>query len=99
MFDHVFGPHSVQDKFCFIGNADDVIFHGVRQETIKKNKDWFISNPNKVLFHSQLPALVDELDEGQPGVLLQRVLPLLRAQQHDQLYHRLALFKRGQSCN
>ena len=99
MFDHVFGPHSVQDKFCFIGNADDVIFHGVRQETIKKIKIDLFPILIRYWFHSQLPALVDELDEGQPGVLLQRVLPLLRAQQHDQLYHRLALFKRGQSCN
>ena len=35
-------------------------------------------------------ALVDELDEGQPGVLLQRVLPLLRAQQHHELHDRVA---------
>ena len=28
--------------------------------------------------HERSPPLVDELDEGQPGVLLDRVLPFLR---------------------
>lgn len=31
----------------------------------------------KVIQYRSLPSLVDELDEGQPGVLLNGVLPLL----------------------
>lgn len=54
-----------------------------------QNKLRFIGHPDDVVSHSvgQEPAFVDQLDEGQPRVLLQRVLPLLGAQQHHQLHH------------
>jgi len=28
----IFGTHPVQNEFRFVGNADDVILHGVRQQ-------------------------------------------------------------------
>ena len=39
------------------------------------------------------PALVDELNEGETGVFLQWILPLLWAQQHHQLNDRRALLQ------
>jgi len=41
----------------------------------------------------QQPALVDQLDEREARVLLQRGLPLLGAQQHDELDHRARLLE------
>jgi hypothetical protein len=32
VFDHVFGAHPIQNELGFVGHADDVVFHGVRQE-------------------------------------------------------------------
>lgn len=49
-----------------------------------------IGDPNDVISHGmgQQATLVDQLYERQPGVLLQRVLPLLGAKQHHQLHYR-----------
>lgn len=44
-----------------------------------------------------LPSFVDEFNESETGVFLQRILPLLRAEQHDQLHHRLALLEREEA--
>ena len=95
---HVLGPHPVEDELGFVGHANDVILHGVRQEP-NTNRTRLKSTTSATNYHpirnqsGELPAFVDELDEGEPGVLLQWVLPLLRAEQHDQLYDRLALLE------
>lgn len=48
-----------------------------------------IGDPHDVISHGvrQQPALVDQLDEGEPRVLLQTVLPLLGAEQHHEFHH------------
>jgi len=46
---------------------------------------YFIVKPSAA---SHSPPLVDEFDEPESGVLLYRVLPLLRAKHHHQLDHR-----------
>lgn len=58
MLQDIISSHPVQYKLCLIGDPDDVVPHGVREE----------------------PTLVYQLDEGEPGVLLKRVLPLLGAE-------------------
>ena len=53
----------------------------------------FVGHPDDVVLHgvAEEASLVDQLHEGPTGVLLQRVLPLLGAQQHHQLHHRRAV--------
>lgn len=44
-----------------------------------------------------LPSLVNELDESKTRVLLQRVLPFLRAEKHNQFHDGVAVFKCSQT--
>ena len=73
---HVLGPHPVEDELGFVGHANDVILHGVRQEP-NTNRTRLKSTTSATNYHpirnqsGELPAFVDELDEGEPGVLLQ----------------------------
>lgn len=58
-----------------------------------------VGHPDNVVLHGvrEQPSLVDQLNESQPGVLLQAVLPLLRAQQHHQLNHGVGVLERRQT--
>lgn len=44
-----------------------------------------------------LPSFVNELDESETRMLLQGVLPFLRAEQHNQLHDGVAVLKCGQT--
>ena len=33
MFNDVISSHPIENKFCFVGNPDNVIFHCMRQQT------------------------------------------------------------------
>jgi len=44
-----------------------------------------------------LPSLVNELDESEACVLLQGVLPFLRAEEHNQLHDGIAVLECGQT--
>ena len=37
MFDDVIGSHPVEDELGLVGNADDVVLHGVRQQSALVN--------------------------------------------------------------
>lgn len=63
---------------------------------IKGNeKVWFcfVCAPSRII--NVLPSLVNELDESETCVLLQRVLPFLRAEEHNQFHDRVAVLKCG----
>lgn len=44
-----------------------------------------------------LPSFVNELDESEARVLLQRVLPFLGAEEHNQLHDGIAILECGQT--
>ena len=64
-----------------------------------QNKVGLIGHAHNVVLAGvrQQSALVDQLNERQARMLLQRCLPLLRAQQHDELDHRAGLSQGGQA--
>jgi hypothetical protein len=72
--------------------------HVVRSHPVQDELG-LVGHPDDVVLHRvrQQSALVYQFDERQTGVFLQRVLPLLRAQQHHQFHNGVAVLEGGQA--